>query len=118
MQLSRIFYNLTESWKSNMATSDPNRKYHISACRYDISNIPMAIAMFSRSSYPMGLEEMLYNLSGGGKSNMAAPRARRTVLDVPMSQLVDMIGASFRRLNSCFRVQLFDDDIFVLTKRK
>ena len=53
----------------------------------------MAINMFSRSSYSMGLSGMLYNLTGSGKSNMAA-----SIPEVPIFVLVDKIGTTLQDL--------------------
>jgi len=49
--------------------------------------------MFSRSSYPMGLSQILNNLTGSNKSNMAAFKP-----DVLTSKLVDKIGTKVQRL--------------------
>jgi len=43
--------------------------------------------MFSRSSYPMGLSNMLYDQTGSEKSNMAAFKP-----EVHIAKLVDKIG--------------------------
>jgi len=51
-----------------------------------MKTILMAMSMFSRTSYPMGLFRKLYNLTGRGKYNMAAAKP-----DVPLSQVVDKL---------------------------
>ena len=61
--------------------------------RQDRNEIPMAIYMFSRSSYSMGLSGMLYDLTGSGKSNMAA-----SIPEVPISKLVDKIETKLQRI--------------------
>jgi len=43
--------------------------------------------MFSRSSYPMGLSKMLFDIPGSGKSNMAASKPEESI-----SKLVDKKG--------------------------
>jgi len=61
----------------------------ISAYRHDMNTILMAISILSKSSYPKQLSRLLYNLTGNGKSNMAAaklslPVFEATIWDFPL----------------------------------
>jgi len=62
------------------------------------NDISTAMYMFSRSSYPMGLSQMLYDQTGSDKSNMVAFKP-----EVPISKLVDKIRKKVQRLCIRFR---------------
>jgi len=69
-----------------------------STCRHNSNNILTAIPMFSGSSDPIWLLEILCDLTGSWKSKMGAYKP-----DVPISQLVDKSSITFKWLYLCFR---------------
>ena len=81
-ETSGILYNLTGSRNSRWWT--PDRNFHlntyISACRQHRNEISKAKSMFSRSTYPMELQEMLYDITGSKKSKMAASKTGNTYI--------------------------------------
>jgi len=55
-----------------MAVSKP--EVPLSAYRHDMNTIVTATSMISKSSYPMQLSGLVYDLSESGKSNMATSK--------------------------------------------
>src|SRR5664279_1147325 len=77
-----ILCDLTGSRNSRWRTPDRNFNFntYVSACRQHRNEISKAILMFSGSTYPMELPGMLYDLTGSGKSKMAASKTGCTYI--------------------------------------
>ena len=89
-----------------------NTKSKMAACKFEIriilacrpiqdrNEIPTAITMLARSSKPMILCVLWWDLTGSMKTKMASFKP-----EVSLSQLVNNIGTKFQRLYQCFRGQ-------------
>ena len=84
MELPGILYDLTGSEKSKMVASKTGNT-SISAWRAYRNAIPTAVTVFSRSSNPMGLSVLLWDLTRSMKIKMASFKQ-----EVPIYQLVNM----------------------------
>jgi len=86
------------SQKFEMAASNLEMRISRLHGKHDINNILTAVSMLSGSSNPIWLLEILCDLTGSRKSEMAANK-----LDVPISQLADKSSFAVKRLYLCFR---------------